>query len=341
MEFTVKIVVNGAKATLEEMPFLAEGCEGIIKFAFTFDESWQGFSRCALLVREGLPMLELAVDESGSAYLSTVYAASDAPFYLTVEGTSGDCRLRTNSICIGVNAGVTGDAELLQYDGENPITENGTAVTKNRLFDSDLSVSVYTVDTSSDTVTPETLLSGTTAHDASGQAITGVYVAPKELPDVTEEDNGKCLVAENGSWTVGNAALPVVTEEDNGKIPYVVDGAWEILPCPSGTQFDLQTFTLLAEDWTGSTAPYTLEYAYRKMKEDLQVEVALSPNAEKIAEAARCGVYCSGQSAGYLTFTALYDLPLTDIDMLVRIAKPKGLSYSVDEESMTLTVQEV
>lgn len=52
-------------------------------------------------------------------------------------------------------------------------------------------------------------------------------VEENALPEVTEADNGKALIVENGAWNIGTVdALPEVTADDNGKILEVINGEW-------------------------------------------------------------------------------------------------------------------
>lgn len=46
------------------------------------------------------------------------------------------------------------------------------------------------IDLTSDTVTPDTLLTGATAHDASGAQITGTATGGGDLSDITTNING-------------------------------------------------------------------------------------------------------------------------------------------------------
>lgn len=135
--------------------------------------------------------------------------------------------------------------------------------------------------------------------------------------------------------------LPEVGEIDNGKIAMVVNGAWAIVDCPTGTQYDVQTFTLAASSWytDGDYVRCDIEYEYINTEADLIIDVSVAPNIDMMAEAGRCGVFCSGQEAQILMFHA-YETPDIDIDVVVRITKPKGLSYTVDEENMTITIAE-
>ena len=50
----------------------------------------------------------------------------------------------------------------------------------------------------------------------------------KELPSVSNSDNGKALMVKSGKWAKSDipSQLPAVTAEDNGKVLKVVDGVW-------------------------------------------------------------------------------------------------------------------
>lgn len=57
----------------------------------------------------------------------------------------------------------------------------------------------------------------------------------KALPEVTTENNGNTLIANNGQWTIGMPdSLPKVTEADNGKFMMVANGQWTV-----GTSADI------------------------------------------------------------------------------------------------------
>lgn len=108
------------------------------------------------------------------------------------------------------------------------------------------------IDLTQDTVTPETLKKGVTAHSASGERITGTAEEDLSL-GMTSAAVGDFIrvksVDTNGkptSWepvqaeeaeTVDVDLLPAVTAEDNGKVLQVVEGAWQAKDLPgSGEQ---------------------------------------------------------------------------------------------------------
>jgi hypothetical protein len=141
----------------------------------------------------------------------------------------------------------------------------------------------------------------------------------------------------------GGSGLPEVTEADNGKIPMVVGGQWENVKFPAGTQYDSTTATISAGDWMANDYQiHAVWYGLQISVDgcDIDISLAASSTKEQFEEAARCGVYCSSAMGTELVFTALYDMPTIDLTFDIRITKPTTLSYSVDEESMTLTIME-
>lgn len=80
-----------------------------------------------------------------------------------------------------------------------------------------------------DSVTPETLLEGATAHNAAGDQIAGaVAVAPAS--NTTPKAPGTASAGSESAYARGDHVhpkeLPNVTIADNGKFLRVVSGAW-------------------------------------------------------------------------------------------------------------------
>lgn len=85
------------------------------------------------------------------------------------------------------------------------------------------------VDLTGDSVTPETLLEGATAHNAAGDQIDGaVAVAPAS--NTTPKAPGTASAGSESAYARGDHVhpreLPNVTTADNGKFLRVVSGAW-------------------------------------------------------------------------------------------------------------------
>lgn len=85
------------------------------------------------------------------------------------------------------------------------------------------------VDLTGDSVTPETLLEGATAHNAAGDQIDGaVAVAPASA--TTPKAPGTASAGSESAYARGDHVhpreLPNVTTADNGKFLRVVSGAW-------------------------------------------------------------------------------------------------------------------
>jgi hypothetical protein len=160
----------------------------------------------------------------------------------------------------------------------------------------------------------------------------------KTVNGVAPDANGNVNVAGgNGS------GLPEVTEADNGKIPMVVGGQWENVEFPAGTRYDSVSVIVSPADWLNNGSQiHAVWSGLPSSVDDCDVDVSLraSSTKEQFEEAARCGVYVSAAGGRQLTFTALYDIPTLVLIFDIRITKPNTLSYSVDENSMTMTIVE-
>ncbi len=105
------------------------------------------------------------------------------------------------------------------------------------------------IDLTQDTVTPETLKKGVTAHSASGEKITGTaeedlslgmssaavgdFIRVKSVDANGKPTSWEPVQAEEAE-TVDVDLLPAVTAEDNGKVLQVVEGAWQAKDMPTG-----------------------------------------------------------------------------------------------------------
>lgn len=185
--------------------------------------------------------------------------------------------------------------------------------------------------------------------DKHPDIINGLLSRMDDAEDVAEDAKTLAEEAKNLAEEVaqrpsgGGSGLPEVTELDNGKIPMVVSGQWENVKFPAGTQYDSTTATVLAGDWMANDYQiHAVWYGLQTSVDgcDIDISLAASSTKEQFEEAARCGVYCSSAMRTELVFTALYDMPTIDLTFDIRITKPTTLSYSVDEESMTLTIME-
>ena len=106
------------------------------------------------------------------------------------------------------------------------------------------------LDLTADTVTPETLLKGTTAHNAAGELITGVY-EPMNIKQYT----GTLLAS---GWAADSHGYQVQTITITGlKASYDVDPQWDV--ALSGTDPDadaalLEGFALIHNYVTGANS---------------------------------------------------------------------------------------
>lgn len=106
------------------------------------------------------------------------------------------------------------------------------------------------LDLTADTVTPETLLKGTTAHNAAGELITGVY-EPMNIKQYT----GTLLAS---SWAADSHGYQAQTITITGlKASYGIDPQWDV--ALSGTDPDadaalLEGFALIHNYKTGANS---------------------------------------------------------------------------------------
>ena len=89
------------------------------------------------------------------------------------------------------------------------------------------------IDLTSDSVTPETLLQGATAHDASGVVITGTMVRGTELQIIVSVSSGATVTATKGSLSVSGTSV-------NGTCTLVVpeEGEWTVSATLGGATSD-------------------------------------------------------------------------------------------------------
>ena len=179
-----KLRVESNRAYLESAPPFVAGTADTVRLEVSFDQSWDGFSAEVLAEQMGEDLRwRLPADHSGGRVLPDFLTNSPVPFFLWVEGEKGEKFLRTNSVCIAPEKLCTGDGAeppaqtvLQPYNGSYRLTENGVYPFENCYLTRDLTVDVPPagVDTTEDTVTPQAMLSGFTAHDAEKNHITGV-----------------------------------------------------------------------------------------------------------------------------------------------------------------------
>lgn len=94
------------------------------------------------------------------------------------------------------------------------------------------------IDLTGDSVTPETLLQGATAHDASGAAITGTMVRGTELKIIVTVTSGATVTATKGSKVVSGTSV-------NGTCTLTVPeaGTWSVKATHNGQTSDTKSVT--------------------------------------------------------------------------------------------------
>ena len=95
------------------------------------------------------------------------------------------------------------------------------------------------LDLTADTVTPETLLKGTTAHDASGEFITGTMIA-SQLQLIVTVSAGATVTATNGSKTISG------TSDSTGVCTLIVPepGTWSVSATLNGQTSNTQSVSV-------------------------------------------------------------------------------------------------
>ena len=192
--------VEGNRALLESAPPFVAGTADTVRLEAAFDRSWDGFAVELLAEQMGADVRwKLSLDETGGIVLPRPLTDTAIPFFLWAEGEKEGKFLRTNSVCISPEKLCTGDRDepptedtIQVHKGPYRLTENGVYPTKDCYLTEDLTVDVPPMgaDTSEDTVVPEAMLAGCTAHDKDGKLITGaipVYLGadPVELQSPT------------------------------------------------------------------------------------------------------------------------------------------------------------
>lgn len=206
MKLLFRVRVAGETALAEALPMVSEGSRGVVYLAPSFDSVWADFPVKKLtLWREGEAMLQFLLKEGEEVPIPSAFTLSEKPFYLRFAGEAGDVCIQTNALCasFGDLRSASGAYSFSVYQGPYTLRENGTYPLESMVLAEDLTVDVFTVDTSADTVTPETLHQGVTAHNAAGEAIEGTYVNPynanTERDTVTPETLHQGFTAHNAA----------------------------------------------------------------------------------------------------------------------------------------------
>jgi hypothetical protein len=188
------------------------------------------------------------------------------------------------------------------------------------------------LDLTSDTVTPQTLLSGATAHAANGQSISGTVDLNGKADKVANATAGHFAgLDSSGNLTdSGKKASDVVSDAsyvhtDNNyttaektKLGGIATGA------TANTVLDTSC-TLAVADWTGASAPYTQTVnvtgvlATDKAWVDLSVSSTVSTGLDEIDDWALISKIESGN--GTLTFSCYEDKPTVALTANVKVVR--------------------
>lgn len=163
------------------------------------------------------------------------------------------------------------------------------------------------LDLSQDSVTPEQLAQGATAHNAAGEQITGTYTAPvTSVNGQTGDVEVKAVLYEQQT----------LTKTQQGQARSNIVAAQKAV---------LTIFTLLATKWVSapSNDPYGCKAYYRVVQSgvtavSVQEIIPGAPiSAEQLAALQAANIQDGGQEEGAFTLAAYGDIP--KIDLPIRI----------------------
>lgn len=106
------------------------------------------------------------------------------------------------------------------------------------------------LDLTADTVTPETLLKGTTAHNAAGELITGVY-EPMKVTQYTSTLSATRWAEDSHGYQAQTIAITGLTAS------YAVDPQWDVILSGTDPEADaalLEGFALIHNFTTGANS---------------------------------------------------------------------------------------
>lgn len=163
------------------------------------------------------------------------------------------------------------------------------------------------LDLSQDSVTPEQLAQGATAHNAAGEQITGAYTAPvTSVNGQTGDVEVKAVLYEQQS----------LTETQQGRARSNIGAAQKAW---------LTEFTLLATEWV--SAPSNDQYGCKAYYRVVQSSVTVTSiqeiipgapiTAEQLAALQAANIQDGGQEEGAFTLAAYGEVPT--IDLPIRI----------------------
>ena len=215
------------------------------------------------------------------------------------------------------------------------------------------------IDLTADTVTPQSLLSGATAHDRSGSAITGaVDLSTKaDLADLAPEFSSSTSYTEGqyvtyngdiyrftanhsaGAWSGNDATAVTIGAELQNKVnveqgkqlsteDYTTAEKTKLSGIATGATANTvidTTCTLTVAGWTGASAPYTQTVNVANILStdkawcDLSVSSTVATGLDEIDDWALVSKIESG--AGTLTFKCYEEKPTTELNVNVKVVR--------------------
>lgn len=158
------------------------------------------------------------------------------------------------------------------------------------------------LDLSQDSVTPEQLAQGATAHNAAGEQITGTYTAP--------------VTSVNGQ--TGDVEVKAVLYEQQTLTDAQKQQARKNIGAAPDKPTTTET-TLLASGWTGDSAPYSYTLSLTGVTADSRQEYlpGLDITVEQLTALQAANIQDGGQAEGTVTLKAFGTKPTIDLPIRV------------------------